>query len=163
MVELKSIYEQAGFALATNELPDYLPMLLEYLSCRNLVEARRMLADCAHILKKIAEALISLLAIAPITSCYKRSWSWPPRSRWMPHRYRRHGSKTSIANGSRAQPLPASRSRPDRAGRKAGERNSRHRKAALDHWAEQTSLLWMPDGRAAFLEAEIYLAPCVKE
>src|SRR5262249_20185815 len=56
MVELKRIYERAGFALTTNELPDYLPVLLEYLSCRDLAEARDMLADCAHILKKIAEA-----------------------------------------------------------------------------------------------------------
>ncbi len=59
MVDLKRIYERAGFALATSELPDYLPVLLEYLSCRDLAEAREMLADCAHILKKIAEALIA--------------------------------------------------------------------------------------------------------
>ena len=59
MVELKRLYEATGFALATNDLPDYLPVLLEYLSCRDLAEARDMLADCAHILKKIAEALIA--------------------------------------------------------------------------------------------------------
>jgi nitrate reductase delta subunit len=43
----------------TSELPDYLPVLLEYLSCRSLAEAREMLADCAHILKKIAGALLA--------------------------------------------------------------------------------------------------------
>ena len=59
MVELKRIYERAGFALTTNELPDYLPVLLEYLSCRDVAEARDMLSDCAHILKRIAEALIA--------------------------------------------------------------------------------------------------------
>jgi nitrate reductase molybdenum cofactor assembly chaperone NarJ/NarW len=59
MVELKRLYEGRGFALASNELPDYLPVLLEYLSCRDLAEARDMLADCARILKKIAEALIA--------------------------------------------------------------------------------------------------------
>jgi nitrate reductase delta subunit len=59
MVDLTRIYDRAGFALATSELPDYLPVLLEYLSCRDLGEARAMLADCAHILKKIAEALIA--------------------------------------------------------------------------------------------------------
>ncbi len=58
MVDLKRIYERAGFSLATSELPDYLPVLLEYFSCRELPEARDMLSDCAHILKKIAEALI---------------------------------------------------------------------------------------------------------
>jgi nitrate reductase delta subunit len=41
------------------ELPDYLPVLLEYLSCRDLAEARAMLADCAHILTKIGRALIA--------------------------------------------------------------------------------------------------------
>ncbi len=59
MVDLKRLYERAGFALATSELPDYLPVLLEYLSCRDLAEARDMLADCAHILKRIARALIA--------------------------------------------------------------------------------------------------------
>ncbi|HZT17835.1 MAG TPA: nitrate reductase molybdenum cofactor assembly chaperone [Dongiaceae bacterium] len=59
MVDLKRIYARAGFELATSELPDYLPVLLEYLSCRDLPEARAMLADCAHILRAIATALIA--------------------------------------------------------------------------------------------------------
>jgi nitrate reductase molybdenum cofactor assembly chaperone NarJ/NarW len=75
MVELKSLYERGGFALTANELPDYLPVVLEYLSCRDLAETRDMLGDCAHILRRIGEALLqrqsayaavfaSLLAIA---------------------------------------------------------------------------------------------------
>lgn len=59
MVELKQLYETAGFGLSSSELPDYLPVVLEYLSCRDIVEAREMLADCAHILKVIARALIA--------------------------------------------------------------------------------------------------------
>ena len=59
MVDLKAIYARAGFDLSTSELPDYLPVVLEYLSCRDLVEARAMLADCAHILAIIARALIA--------------------------------------------------------------------------------------------------------
>lgn len=59
MVDLKQIYERAGFELSSRELPDYLPVLLEYLSCRNLDEARTMLADCAHILTTIGRALIA--------------------------------------------------------------------------------------------------------
>lgn len=59
MVELKQIYEQAGFELSARELPDYLPVLLEYLSCRDLDEGRAMLADCAHILTTIGRALIA--------------------------------------------------------------------------------------------------------
>jgi nitrate reductase delta subunit len=59
MVELKQIYERAGFELATRELPDYLPVVLEYLSCRDLDEAREMLADCAHILTTIGRSLVA--------------------------------------------------------------------------------------------------------
>ena len=57
MVDLKGIYESAGFHLAANELPDYLPAMLEYLSYRELPEAQAMLGDCAHILRKIGERL----------------------------------------------------------------------------------------------------------
>ena len=59
MVELKQIYERAGFELSARELPDYLPVVLEYLSCRDLAEARAMLADCAHILTTIGRSLIA--------------------------------------------------------------------------------------------------------
>ncbi len=59
MVELKQVYEQAGFELSARELPDYLPVVLEYLSCRDMAEARDMLADCAHILRTISRSLIA--------------------------------------------------------------------------------------------------------
>ena len=59
MVELKRLYEHAGFELSTGELPDYLPVVLEYLSCRDLAEARGVLSDCAHLLKAIARALMT--------------------------------------------------------------------------------------------------------
>lgn len=59
MVELKHIYERAGFELSARELPDYLPVMLEYLSCRDLDEAREMLADCAHILTTIGRSLVA--------------------------------------------------------------------------------------------------------
>lgn len=59
MVELKRLYEHAGFELSTGELPDYLPVVLEYLSCRDLAEARGVLSDCAHLLKVIARALMT--------------------------------------------------------------------------------------------------------
>jgi nitrate reductase delta subunit len=59
MVELKQLYGRAGFELTARELPDYLPVVLEYLSCRDMDEARDMLADCAHILMVIARALIA--------------------------------------------------------------------------------------------------------
>jgi len=59
MVELKALYAAAGFEMATSELPDYLPVVLEYLSQRDVAEARDMLADCAHILASIARSLIA--------------------------------------------------------------------------------------------------------
>ena len=59
MIDLRRIYEQAGFELSARELPDYLPVVLEYLSCRDLAEARAMLADCAHILTAIGRSLVA--------------------------------------------------------------------------------------------------------
>ena len=57
MVDLLQIYEKAGLVLAPNELPDFLPAVLEYLSCRPLAETREMLGDCAHIVRKVGETL----------------------------------------------------------------------------------------------------------
>ena len=57
MVDLAQLYARAGFALATNELPDYLPAVLEYLSCRPRAEARDLLGDCAHVLRAVGERL----------------------------------------------------------------------------------------------------------
>lgn len=59
MVELKRLYTAAGFELSARELPDFLPVVLEYLSCRELAEARDLLADCAHILASIARSLVA--------------------------------------------------------------------------------------------------------
>lgn len=59
MVELTQLYERAGFELSARELPDYLPVVLEYLSCRDMAEARDMLADCGHILRNISRSLIA--------------------------------------------------------------------------------------------------------
>lgn len=57
MVDLKSVYARAGLEMIANELPDYLPAVLEYLSTRPLDEVREMLVDCAHILRSVGEAL----------------------------------------------------------------------------------------------------------
>jgi len=58
MVDLKTVYERAGFHLAANELPDYLPAVLEYLSYRDLAETKDMLGDCAHVLRAVGETLL---------------------------------------------------------------------------------------------------------
>ena len=59
MVDLKRLYERAGYELSSCELPDYLPVVLEYLSCRDLGETRELLGDCAHILRRIGQSLIA--------------------------------------------------------------------------------------------------------
>jgi nitrate reductase delta subunit len=59
MVDLKRLYENAGYELTARELPDYLPVVLEYLSCRDIRETRELLGDCAHILRRIGESLIA--------------------------------------------------------------------------------------------------------
>jgi len=57
MVELKKVYAGAGFAMSANELPDYLPAMLEFLAHQPQAMAVDMLGDCAHILRQIGEAL----------------------------------------------------------------------------------------------------------
>jgi len=57
MVDLKQLYENHGFALASNELPDFLPAFLEYLSFVPFEEARELLADSVHILEGLGARL----------------------------------------------------------------------------------------------------------
>jgi len=57
MVDLAALYERGGLTLAVNELPDYLPLFLEFLSTRPLDEARALLADTGHILTTLEERL----------------------------------------------------------------------------------------------------------
>ena len=54
MVDLLDVYRSNGFELDAPELPDYLPLFLEYLAGRPELEAREWLADVAHILGRIA-------------------------------------------------------------------------------------------------------------
>jgi len=57
MVDLKAMYENAGLIIAANELPDYVPLFLEFLSTRPVAEARELLGQTAHILAALAERL----------------------------------------------------------------------------------------------------------
>ncbi|QIG46711.1 nitrate reductase molybdenum cofactor assembly chaperone [Nordella sp. HKS 07] len=57
MVDLLETYRAGGFELAGSELPDHLPVLLEFLSTRPRDEAQSMLADAGHILVALAERL----------------------------------------------------------------------------------------------------------
>lgn len=57
MVDLLAEYEAAGFVLDARELPDYLPLFLEYLSTRPEDEIARWLGDIRHILALLAARL----------------------------------------------------------------------------------------------------------
>lgn len=57
MVDLMAQYERAGLALDCRELPDYLPLYLEYLSTRTPGDARQGLQDVAPILALIGGRL----------------------------------------------------------------------------------------------------------
>lgn len=57
MVDLMNIYRQNGFEMDALELPDYLPLFLEYLAARPDLEVREWLADVAPIMAQIAARL----------------------------------------------------------------------------------------------------------
>lgn len=57
MVDLLETYRAGGFDLVGTELPDHLPVLLEFVSTRSLAEARGLLADAGPILAVLAERL----------------------------------------------------------------------------------------------------------
>lgn len=57
MVDLLETYRAAGFDLTGSELPDHLPVLLEFLSTQDLGVAQDMLTGAGHILVALAERL----------------------------------------------------------------------------------------------------------
>ncbi|MGM4984707.1 nitrate reductase molybdenum cofactor assembly chaperone [Rhizobiales bacterium] len=57
MVDLVQHYQRSGLLIAANELPDFIPLFLEFLSVRPLEEARGLLKETAHILSLLEERL----------------------------------------------------------------------------------------------------------
>lgn len=57
MIDLARTYEQAGLFLAEGEMPDFLPVVLEYASTQPPKLARAFLAEIAHIFNAIFAAL----------------------------------------------------------------------------------------------------------
>ncbi|MDD2924996.1 nitrate reductase molybdenum cofactor assembly chaperone [Rhodoferax sp.] len=57
MIDLAQTYEKAGLFLAEGELPDYLPVVLEFVSTQPPAEARAFLGEMAHIFNAIFHAL----------------------------------------------------------------------------------------------------------
>ena len=57
MVSLVETYRDSGFDPMTSELPDHLPVLLEFLATRPPTEAQETLADAAHIFQALVDRL----------------------------------------------------------------------------------------------------------
>lgn len=57
MIDLAQMYEKAGLYLREGEMPDHLPVALEYASTQPADAARAFLAEIAHILNVIFNAL----------------------------------------------------------------------------------------------------------
>jgi nitrate reductase delta subunit len=58
MVDLAQTYERTGLLLAPGELPDYLPVVLEFASTQPPAQAREFLREIAHIVRSIFSALL---------------------------------------------------------------------------------------------------------
>jgi nitrate reductase delta subunit len=78
MVDLIQLYEEGGYTPTTKELPDFLPLFLEYASTRAPVEAIELVRQPGHVLAALRERLAKrtspyaavfagLLAIARVT------------------------------------------------------------------------------------------------
>ena len=59
MVELAQIYRARGFEIATVELPDYLPLFLEFLASLPLGEALGWLEEIGHVLQVLHARLVA--------------------------------------------------------------------------------------------------------
>lgn len=57
MVDLIAQYRDRGFQLNSRELPDYLPLFLEYLSTLPLAEAQSLLGETVHIIAAVGAKL----------------------------------------------------------------------------------------------------------
>jgi nitrate reductase delta subunit len=58
MIDLIQTYEKAGLFIDNSELPDYLPVLLEFASTQPPQQARDFLGETAHIVRAIFSALL---------------------------------------------------------------------------------------------------------
>ena len=57
MVDLMALYEESGLEIGARELPDYLPLFLEFLSTRPFEEARELLSQPLDIIAALGERL----------------------------------------------------------------------------------------------------------
>lgn len=78
MVDLIEEFKASGFEPVSNELPDYLPVLLEFFSLIEPKQAKKLLGDAIHVIAHIGEKLESgqsqyaallevLVVLSPVT------------------------------------------------------------------------------------------------
>ena len=78
MVDLLQEYQRHGFTLGNDELPDYLPALLEFLAHIDTAHAQKLLGDAVHVIEHIrvklaknhspyAAVLAAAVALSPVT------------------------------------------------------------------------------------------------
>ena len=58
LVDLRGTYEQAGLWLAPDEMPDHLPVILQFASTQPERTAREFLGELLHVLRSIFSALV---------------------------------------------------------------------------------------------------------
>jgi len=58
MVDLQTMYAEHGLFVSARELPDYLPLFLEFLGTRPLADARELLGQPLHVLTSLRERLV---------------------------------------------------------------------------------------------------------
>lgn len=86
MVDLLQEYQRHGFEPGSNEIPDYLPLFLEFLSCIPAEESEPMLGEAIHVIAAIGARLRdvqspyanALLVLTAYTEVEPRQQSMPP-------------------------------------------------------------------------------------
>jgi nitrate reductase delta subunit len=59
LVDLRTMYEQAGLRLADGEMPDHLPVILQFASTQPERTAREFMGEVLHVLASIFSALVA--------------------------------------------------------------------------------------------------------
>jgi nitrate reductase delta subunit len=57
MIDLLALYEKNGLTVGASELPDFIPLFLEFLATQSISEACDLIGQTAHILSALAERL----------------------------------------------------------------------------------------------------------
>lgn len=72
LIDLGELYKDYGVKQMTNELPDYLPLILEFVAMQDDEEARAFLSDASKVLKVLSDSLTKANSpYAPLVSIVK--------------------------------------------------------------------------------------------